>query len=134
MITLFEYSNTLLLNVFVEMLILQYGTTQMSNCLRFREYEKVSDVEFWSKCEEKEKTQSPKGITENGCHKRYIKSTYTQICKDLGDLKTLSIWHYNINVVRKVLYQLFWFHLSICFITVSQQLEFALIHQIQEPA
>lgn len=53
LITLF--SNNLLLNVFVEMLILQYGTTQMSNCLRFREYKKVSDVDFWSKCEEKEK-------------------------------------------------------------------------------
>lgn len=55
LITLFKYSNNLLLNVFVEMLILQYGTTQMSNCLRFREYKKVSDVDFWSKCEEKEK-------------------------------------------------------------------------------
>lgn len=55
----------------------------------------------------KKKHKSPKGIAENGCHKRYIKSTYTQICKDFGDLKTLSIRHYNINVVCKVLYQLF---------------------------
>lgn len=71
LITLFKNSNNLLLNVFVEMLILQYGTTQMSNCLRFREYKKVSDVDFWSKCEEKEKKiQSPKGITKDGCHKR----------------------------------------------------------------
>lgn len=27
----------------------------MLNCLRFREYKKVSDVDFWFKCEEKEK-------------------------------------------------------------------------------
>lgn len=27
----------------------------MLNCLRFREYKKVSDVDFWLKCEEKEK-------------------------------------------------------------------------------
>lgn len=25
----------------------------MLNCLRFREYKKVSDVDFWLKCEEK---------------------------------------------------------------------------------
>lgn len=33
----------------------------MLNCLRFREYKKVSDVDFWLKCEEEKKNIEFKG-------------------------------------------------------------------------